>query len=192
MDGGRAPFAIHDRGGSLATFLIVSEPEQVNSAKCPPFCAKVCVALVRAAVCGANLGEPWQILRNVGGSAKISLNGANVYITAGSSAGIDLALAWVEEDCRAAVAHEVARELVLFLRRPSGQSQYRVSLAAQASEMAAIRELQVWVAENFRKRLSVQMLPEMTRGWGHFAVVMRSDQFLQELIMRVRPLAVGR
>ena len=70
----------------------------------------------------------------------------NIYTSAGISAGIDLALAWVEEDCGAAVAHEVARELVLFLRRPGGQPQYSVSLAAQASQMKAIQDLQVWIA----------------------------------------------
>ena len=53
----------------------------------------------------------------------------NVYTSAGISAGIDLALAWVEEDCGAALAHEAARELVLFLRRPGGQPQLSVSLA---------------------------------------------------------------
>src|SRR5262249_6863390 len=45
----------------------------------------------------------------------------NIYTCAGISAGIDLALAWVEEDCGAGLAHEAARELVLFLRRPGGQ-----------------------------------------------------------------------
>lgn len=84
----------------------------------------------------------------------------NIYTSAGISAGIDLALAWVEEDCGAAVAHEVARELVLFLRRPGGQMQFSVSLAAQASEMKAMQELQVWIAENIRKKLSVQMLAD--------------------------------
>ena len=84
----------------------------------------------------------------------------NIYTSAGISAGIDLALAWVEEDCGVAVAHEVARELVLFLRRPGGQTQYSVSLAAQASEMKAIQDLQVWIAENVRKKLSVQMLAD--------------------------------
>jgi transcriptional regulator GlxA family with amidase domain len=82
----------------------------------------------------------------------------NIYTSAGISAGIDLALAWVEEDCGAAVAHEVARELVLFLRRPSGQTQYSVCLAGQASEMKAIQELQVWIAENLSNNLSVQKL----------------------------------
>jgi transcriptional regulator GlxA family with amidase domain len=67
-------------------------------------------------------------------------------------------LAWVEEDCGAALAHEAARELVLFLRRPSGQPQVSVSLASQASEMSSIRELQIWIAEHVETRLSVQQL----------------------------------
>jgi transcriptional regulator GlxA family with amidase domain len=82
----------------------------------------------------------------------------NIYTSAGFSAGIDLALAWVEEDCGAALAHEAARELVLFLRRPAGQPQVSVSLASQASEMASIRELQIWIAEHLASRLSVEDL----------------------------------
>lgn len=84
----------------------------------------------------------------------------NIYTCAGISAGIDLALAWVEEDCGASLAHEAARELVLFLRRPGGQPQVSVSLASQASEMASIRELQIWIAEHLRTRLSVEDLAE--------------------------------
>ena len=82
----------------------------------------------------------------------------NIYTSAGISAGIDLALAWVEEDCGAGLAHEAARELVLFLRRPGGQPQVSVSLASQASEMTSIRELQIWIAEHLETRLSVEDL----------------------------------
>jgi len=85
---------------------------------------------------------------------------ANIYTSAGISAGIDLALAWVEEDCGAGLAHEAARELVLFLRRPGGQPQVSVSLASQASEMASIRELQIWIAEHLATRLSVDDLAD--------------------------------
>ena len=84
----------------------------------------------------------------------------NIYTSAGISAGIDLALAWVEEDCGAALAHEAARELVLFLRRPGGQPQVSVSLASQASEMASIRELQIWIAEHLEAKLSVDDLAD--------------------------------
>jgi transcriptional regulator GlxA family with amidase domain len=84
----------------------------------------------------------------------------NIYTSAGISAGIDLALAWVEEDCGAGLAHEAARELVLFLRRPGGQPQVSVSLASQASEMSSIRELQIWIAEHVTTRLSVEGLAD--------------------------------
>jgi transcriptional regulator GlxA family with amidase domain len=84
----------------------------------------------------------------------------NIYTCAGISAGIDLALAWVEEDCGAGLAHEAARELVLFLRRPGGQPQVSVSLVSQASEMSSIRELQIWIAEHLEARLSVDELAD--------------------------------
>lgn len=84
----------------------------------------------------------------------------NIYTCAGISAGIDLALAWVEEDCGSALAHEAARELVLYLRRPGGQKQLSVSLTSQASEMKSIQELQVWISEYVQKRLSVPILAE--------------------------------
>ena len=82
----------------------------------------------------------------------------NIYTSAGVSAGIDLALAWVEEDCGAGLAHEAARELVLFLRRPGGQPQLSVSLASQASTMMSIRELQIWIAEHIGSRVTVEEL----------------------------------
>jgi transcriptional regulator GlxA family with amidase domain len=84
----------------------------------------------------------------------------NIYTSAGISAGIDLALAWVEEDCGAGLAHEAARELVLFLRRPGGQPQLSVSLASQASEMISIRELQIWIAEHLQTKLSIEDLAD--------------------------------
>ena len=86
----------------------------------------------------------------------------NIYTSAGISAGIDLALAWVAEDCGGRVSHEIAREFVLFLRRPGGQTQLSASLSAQASEMKAIHELQVWIAENLHSNLTVQNLAERT------------------------------
>ena len=82
----------------------------------------------------------------------IWVQAGNIYTSSGFSAGIDLALAWVAEDCGSAIAVEAARELVLFLRRPAGQTQLSVTLAAQASEMRPIQELQVWIADNLGRR----------------------------------------
>jgi len=93
-------------------------------------------------------------------SEPVWVKDGNIYTSAGISAGIDLALAWVEEDCGNAIAAEVARELVLFLRRPSSQAQLSVSLAAQANEMKSIQELQTWIADNLKRDLSVQLLAE--------------------------------
>jgi transcriptional regulator GlxA family with amidase domain len=58
----------------------------------------------------------------------IFVRDGTVWTSAGVSAGMDLALALVEHDAGRAVAHDVARELVLFLRRPGGQSQFGVPL----------------------------------------------------------------
>jgi len=93
-------------------------------------------------------------------SDPIWVKDGNIYTSAGISAGIDLALAWVEEDCGGEIAQAVARELVLFLRRPGSQQQLSVSLASQASELKAIQELQIWIADNLRRELSVQFLAE--------------------------------
>ena len=84
----------------------------------------------------------------------------NIYTSAGISAGIDLALAWVEEDFGTAAALKVARELVLFLRRPGGQDQVSVSLEAQALHTKSMQELQVWMMEHLDRRLSVDALAD--------------------------------
>jgi transcriptional regulator GlxA family with amidase domain len=84
----------------------------------------------------------------------------NIYTCAGISAGIDLALAWVEEDCGGGLAHEAARELVLFLRRPGGQPQVSLSLASQASDMTSLRELQMWIVEHLGDKLTVEHLAD--------------------------------
>jgi transcriptional regulator GlxA family with amidase domain len=93
-------------------------------------------------------------------SEPIWVKDGNIYTSAGIAAGIDLALAWVEEDCGSAIAQAVAREFVLFLRRHGGQEQLSVSLASQASEMKVIQELRIWMADNLRRDLSVPFLAE--------------------------------
>jgi len=84
----------------------------------------------------------------------------NVYTSAGVTAGMDMALAMLEEDHGGAVALAVARELVLFLKRPGGQSQFSDYLAAQFSEEAGLRELQLWMLAHLDQDLSVPRLAE--------------------------------
>jgi transcriptional regulator GlxA family with amidase domain len=78
----------------------------------------------------------------------IFVRDGHIYTSAGVTAGMDLALALVEEDHGRALALEVARQLVMFLRRPGGQSQFSAQLAAQTADREPIRELQAWIGEH--------------------------------------------
>jgi transcriptional regulator GlxA family with amidase domain len=90
----------------------------------------------------------------------IYLRDGSIYTSAGITAGIDLALALVEEDHGHKTALEVARKLVMFLVRPGGQAQYSHMLSRQAVTSQPLRELQVWMLENLREDLGVERLAE--------------------------------
>ena len=83
-----------------------------------------------------------------------------VYTSAGITAGIDLALALVEEDHGHEVALNIARFLVMFLVRPGGQAQFSHMLSHQALTSKPLRELQVWMLENLREDLTVEKLAD--------------------------------
>ena len=88
----------------------------------------------------------------------IFVRAGKIFTSAGVTAGIDLALALVEEDHGRDVALAVARELVMFLRRPGGQSQFSVQLSTQQADREPIRELQRWIADHLGADLSVDAL----------------------------------
>jgi transcriptional regulator GlxA family with amidase domain len=90
----------------------------------------------------------------------IYIKSGNVYTSAGVTAGMDLALALVEEDCGHQVAMRIARELVLFMRRPGGQSQFSAALATQTADREPLRELQAWIVDHVTSDLSVETLAE--------------------------------
>jgi len=81
-----------------------------------------------------------------------------VYTSAGITAGMDLALALVEEDFGRELALRVAREFVMFLKRPGGQAQFSAHLAAQTSERDGIRQVQAWVLDNLAEPLTIEQL----------------------------------
>ncbi|HKN15001.1 MAG TPA: GlxA family transcriptional regulator [Candidatus Binatus sp.] len=91
-------------------------------------------------------------------SDPIFVRAGKIFTSAGVTAGIDLALALLEEDHGRDVALAVARELVMFLRRPGGQSQFSVQLSAQVADREPIRELQRWIADHLGTDLSVEAL----------------------------------
>lgn len=92
--------------------------------------------------------------------------------SAGVTAGMDLALALVEEDVGREVALAVARQMVLFLKRPGGQSQFSAQLASPLASRPPLRDLQGWIHEHPDADLSVEALARRTAmSPRHFARV---------------------
>lgn len=125
----------------------------------------------------------------------IFVRDGRIYTSAGVTAGMDLALGLVEEDLGRTVALEVARQLVLFLKRPGGQSQFSAQLAAQSAEREPLRDLQAWISDHPEADLGVESLARrVAMSPRHFARV-----FLREVgvtpakfILRVRVEAARR
>jgi transcriptional regulator GlxA family with amidase domain len=82
------------------------------------------------------------------------------YTSAGVTAGIDLALALIEEDHGAPTALAVARELVVYLKRPGGQEQFSEPLQFQIESTDKLAELAGWIRGHLRNDLSVEVLAE--------------------------------
>jgi transcriptional regulator GlxA family with amidase domain len=100
----------------------------------------------------------------------IYVRDGNVYTSAGVTAGMDLALALVEEDHGRDVALAIARRLVLFLRRPANQSQFSAQLAAQMAERDGLRDAQRHVLDHPDRDCSVAALARIAlMSERHFA-----------------------
>jgi transcriptional regulator GlxA family with amidase domain len=85
------------------------------------------------------------------------------YTSAGITAGIDLSLALIEEDYGPSVSLAVARELVVYLRRPGGQAQYSEPLRFEAQSPDRLADVAVWIATNLDKPITVDTLAERAR-----------------------------
>lgn len=100
----------------------------------------------------------------------------NVWTSAGVTAGMDLALALVEQDYGRELALEVATEMVVYLKRPGGQSQFSTHLLSERTTKPNIRELQGWILDNLHEKLSVAQLAEKAMmSERHFARVFQQE-----------------
>jgi transcriptional regulator GlxA family with amidase domain len=98
------------------------------------------------------------------------------WTSAGVTAGMDLALALVEEDFGRDIALQVSRQMVFFLKRPGGQSQFSAQLAGQLAERDPLRDLQAWIVEHPEEDLSVERLAaRVAMSPRHFARVFRAQ-----------------
>lgn len=100
----------------------------------------------------------------------IFIKDGDVVTSAGITAGIDLALALIEDDLGREVALRTARQLVVFLRRPGSQSQFSAQLSAQIAGRQPLRDVQQWIAEHPAADLSVPALAaKASLSSRHFA-----------------------
>ncbi|WP_327373138.1 GlxA family transcriptional regulator [Streptomyces sp. NBC_01216] len=106
----------------------------------------------------------------------IFVRDGSVSTSAGVTAGIDLALALVEEDLGRDSALAIARHLVVFLRRPGNQAQFSAQLAAQTARREPLRDLQQWITEHPGDDLSVESLAARVRlSPRHFARAFQAE-----------------
>jgi transcriptional regulator GlxA family with amidase domain len=106
----------------------------------------------------------------------IFLRDGPIWTSAGVTAGMDLALALVEEDLDRDAALAIARQLVLFLRRPGNQSQFSATLAAQEPLREPLRDVRRHILENLAGELSVEALAQRTHmSPRHFARLFRAE-----------------
>lgn len=88
----------------------------------------------------------------------IFITDGRVWTSGGVTAGIDLALALIEDDLGHGVAIATARQLVVFVKRPGGQSQFSAPLALQAAQSPTFAALHGWMADHLDEELPVERL----------------------------------
>ncbi|MET0267324.1 MAG: GlxA family transcriptional regulator, partial [Duganella sp.] len=91
---------------------------------------------------------------------KIFIKDGAIWTSAGVTAGIDLTLALIDEDFGHKVAIETARQLVMFMKRSGGQSQFSTPLVAQTQAGDRFAELHAWIAAHLDEDLRVERLAE--------------------------------
>lgn len=106
----------------------------------------------------------------------IFVRDGSIWTSAGVTAGMDLALALVEEDLDREAALTIARRLVLFLRRPGNQSQFSATLTAQQPAREPLREVQREVLEDVAGCHTVEAMAERAHmSPRHFARAFRAE-----------------
>lgn len=100
----------------------------------------------------------------------IYIRDGHIYTSAGVTAGIDLALSFIEEDLGGRIALAAARELVVYLKRTGGQMQFSEPLQFQARATDRFADLAAWLVSNLKKDLSVEVMAARAGlGARHFS-----------------------
>src|SRR5271166_718345 len=115
---------------------------------------------------GRNVASHWRFAADLArryptllvNSGALYVRDGKFYTSAGITAGIDLSLALIEEDFGSQVALSVARELVVYLKRPGGQEPYSEPLKFQVESTSRFSDLAAWIVGHLDKDLSVEAL----------------------------------
>ncbi len=99
-----------------------------------------------------------------------------IFTSAGITSGIDLALAMVEEDWGRELALYVARFLVVFLKRPGGQSQFSAYLTSEPARHPDLRDMQAWIMDHPTEDFRIEAIAErMAMSPRNFARVFLTE-----------------
>lgn len=129
-------------------------------------CAGTFVLAKLKLIDGRRVASHWSACRSLAAAfpkvevdeTAIFVKDGNVWTSAGVTTGIDMALAMVANDIGMAVANDVAKRLVLYVRRPGNQSQFSPLLRAQRTAEHPFGDLMDWVHVNLQQRLDVPTL----------------------------------
>ena len=112
----------------------------------------------------------------------IFIRSGNLWTSAGVTAGIDLALALVEDDFGRDLALRVATDMVVYLKRPGGQSQFSTHLLGERTARPGIRDIVQWIHENLHERPTVADLAKKAMmSERHFTRVFQQEVGLSSL-----------
>lgn len=93
-------------------------------------------------------------------SDPIFVRDGEIWSSAGFTAGMDMALALMEEDEGYQTAVQLARLLVMFLKRSGGQSQFSLPLSVQTTGGEDFSDLHAWISENLKQKITVEQLAQ--------------------------------
>lgn len=154
-----------DEGNKVADWVLRAAP---NARRVVSICGGAMVLAQAGLLDGRRATTHWRLLDTLQSRfpnviverGPIYVRDGPIWTSAGVTAGFDLTLALIEDDYGFTTARNVAQELVMFLRRPGGQSQFSRYVVDLARNPGPIRELQSWILDHLTEDLSVERLAE--------------------------------
>lgn len=165
IPGGRALRLNRETNARIANWIKAREPEIRRVAS---VCTGIYALAATGLLDGRQVTTHWRFTNDVAArfpalrmvANAIFIKDGKFYTAAGITAGIDLALSLIEEDCGSQVALAVARDLVVYLKRPGGQEQYSEPLRFQMTSSDRLSDLAPWMTAHLGEDLSVETLAE--------------------------------